>query len=855
MAVTTERVASLADLDGWLTAHDDVDDVLFWSKELERRGAALLATRRHTPSRVAVERDYSGCPCSPPTSTLDFGGSSIMKRSRVGTLASTALMVAALGCSDDVGEEQVSFDVRPGVEIVTVTNAEPRIPLSLYDAEGNKLLTLITDALGQAHFAYLPFEHTTIDSAHGTIPLSDGWTLKKGDGYVIHNEAVDPPEVSAPFSVLGVEDLPDPALYERQPLGGVPFGMFAGEVDPNEGFQYIEVRDGVKLSVMVRFPDPVLWGDGPWPTVIEYSGYSPSRPDRPEPGSQVATLLGYASVGVNMRGTGCSGGVFDVFNPAQHADGYDIVETVARQPWVLHNQVGMVGLSYSGISQLFVGRTRPPSLAAITPLSVIADLWQQQYPGGIYNSGFTRQWLEQRDAQASAGGQQWTDRRIEGGDTVCAQHQDLRNQNIDFEHFFRQLEFFPNDAADRSPPLLVDRIEAPVYLTGAWQDEQTGAQFADMLDRFTGTEHKKFTLYNGRHVDGYSPLVVARWHEFLEFYVAERIPRLDDFIRNMAGEELSKEFGVNGLEFGLDRFTGFADDDYAGALAAYEAEPLVRVLFENGAAGPEPGAPLARFESSYEAWPPPGATGRSFYLGAAGSLTDTPPDSPGIDTYQHDPDAGSKTFFGPQGYELMVPLWDIDWSQFPAGRSVSYVSAPFGEDTVIAGPGWAELFVSSEVTDVNVQVTLTAVRPDDTEYLLQSGWLRLGHRKIDEAASDTLRVVRSFREEDFEPLVPGEVVSAKVSIPSFAHVFRVGSRLRVIISDPGRNHGTWEFDSPDYGGATPQHSVHRSPTAASRIFLPVTTGVQVEPGFPPCPSLRGQPCRDYVPTTNTSEAG
>jgi predicted acyl esterase len=46
-----------------------------------------------------------------------------------------------------------------------------------------------------------------------------------------------------------------------------------------------------------------------------------------------------------MRGTGCSGGAFDFFERLQSLDGYDLVETVARQPWVLHNRVGMAGIS------------------------------------------------------------------------------------------------------------------------------------------------------------------------------------------------------------------------------------------------------------------------------------------------------------------------------------------------------------------------------------------------------------------------------------------------------------------------------------------------------------------------------
>ena len=45
--------------------------------------------------------------------------------------------------------------------------------------------------------------------------------------------------------------------------------------------------------------------------------------------------MGFAVVDVNMRGTGCSGGAFDFFEPLQNLDGYDVVETIAHQPWVL----------------------------------------------------------------------------------------------------------------------------------------------------------------------------------------------------------------------------------------------------------------------------------------------------------------------------------------------------------------------------------------------------------------------------------------------------------------------------------------------------------------------------------------
>jgi len=92
-------------------------------------------------------------------------------------------------------------------------------------------------------------------------------------------------------------------------------------------------RDGTSLALDVRLPGPVE--NGPYPTLVEYSGYGYANPAGPESGiSQILNLLGYAVVDVNMRGTGCSGGAFDYYEAAAELDGYDVVETAARQPWV-----------------------------------------------------------------------------------------------------------------------------------------------------------------------------------------------------------------------------------------------------------------------------------------------------------------------------------------------------------------------------------------------------------------------------------------------------------------------------------------------------------------------------------------
>jgi len=757
-----------------------------------------------------------------------------------------------------------TFTVRPGVQITTVFGGTPATPYTIYDITGTRLLSVVADEFGHAHFSYIPFEHETIDpgnddgESQGVTGdfVRRATTLAPGDGYVMRDDTASPPAAIGPFSVLAVRDHPDPAIYEGQDLHGVPFGIFGHDGDPQEGLNYIEMRDGTKLSAMVRFPDAGLWGDGPYPTVIEYSGYAPSQPEDPDPGSRIATLLGYASVGVNMRGTGCSGGVFDIFSPAQHSDAYDIVEVVARQPWVLHGKVGMVGLSYPGIAQIYAAYLNPPGLAAVSPLSILSDPWELLRPGGIYNDGFTRQWLEQRDSEASSGGQRWTDRRIEWGDPICAEHQNLRNQNLDFESVFRALEFYPDDGYARSIKRLLKDIRMPVYLSGGFQDEQTGPQFADVLDQFENAPVQKFVLYNGRHADGYSPLTLTRWWEFLEIYVAKRVPRMPDWVRELAAPEFSRTYDSTGLGFEEDRFATYAEDDYAGVKAAYEAEPDVRVVFESGGGDDQPGAPKERFSVAMPSWPSPVAATTTLYLGADGTLGTEAGDA-GTNTWRHDPEAGGKNFFGPRGYQTLGRLWDIDWTRFADGDVVAYETAPLETAMVLGGPGYAALWVQSVAADIHVQVTLTELRPDGQEVLIQSGWMRVGHGTLDEELAVGNSLQYTWREEDFVPPVAGQPTLTRVPIPSVGHVLRAGSQLRLAISAPGRNHATWQFTSPTEDTAT--HTLlwgAGHPSALVLTRLDGTTalqGVDIPADAPSCIGLRGQPCRAALPIVNHPE--
>jgi hypothetical protein len=49
-------------------------------------------------------------------------------------------------------------------------------------------------------------------------------------------------------------------------------------------------------------------------------------------------------------------------------------------------------------------------------------------------------------------------------------------------------------------------------------------------------------------------------------------------------------------------------------------------------------------------------------------------------------------------------------------------------------------------------------------------------------------------------------------------------------------------------------SIAHSPGMPSSLILPEVRGVDVPTGLPPCPGLRGEPCRAYQPYVNRQAA-
>jgi predicted acyl esterase len=736
--------------------------------------------------------------------------------------------------------------VRGSAKQVQITGLAGGAHVALLDRAGDRVTTRTADSLGG-----LVFEH-----------------IKPGAGY--HVQVLPHGARSAAVTVHSNRSKPwDPKIYHQS--------------IPDKGYGYLTTRDGTKLAYYVHPPTspaglglpPVTVPGGlpayapPYPTLIEYSGYGYANPAGPESGIAIlANLMGFAVVDVNMRGTGCSGGAYNFFEPLQNLDGYDVIEAVAHQPWVRDHKVGMMGISFGAISQLFTAQTHPPSLEAIAPLSTIDATATTLYPGGVLNDGFAVAWADERqqNAEPATGadrGQAWAYQRIKGGDEVCKDNQVLHGEAQNLPAKIARNSHYRPKAADQLDPItFVHKIHVPVFMACQFEDEQTGGHCPDLAAHFTGTKQKWFTFTNGAHIDSLDPATYDRWYDFLQLFVAHQAPLQNSAVTDAAAPVIFQ------MAMGLpntDAVTLPPDPiqlipTYPAALKAFKKLPSVRVLFDNGActsptSDSTPGNPYPGFEHSFAQFPVKHTKPQQWYLGAKGALDAHRAGDKQVDWYHSDASAlplndfGSNT--GGGGLWGNASQWDWKWRNNPTGTAVSYLTAPLKTNTTVFGAGAVHLWVRSSTPNVDLQATVSEVDPNGNETFVQNGWLRASERKLAtgrnnvfKQKSTLLEPIPSLLTSDARPMPKGKFVKVVIPLYYEGHAYRAGSRIRVTISAPNGTQPIWSFQHTEPKG-TAKVSIAHSKTMPSSLILPVVPGVAVPTALPPCPSLRNEPCRRY----------
>jgi len=559
----------------------------------------------------------------------------------------------------------------------------------------------------------------------------------------------------------------------------------------------ITTSDGVKLRYTALLPKAT----GKFPVALTLNGYDAgsiggSAYLKNQTSMSVAfdkrlIEAGYAVMGVSTAGTGCSEGRLEYTRPQLGRHGAEAVEFAAAQAWS-DGKVGMVGASYSGSSQLATAQNRPPHLRAIVPGMVLTDYRDAMSPGGVPAPGFLTPF---RVIFRTYWSQLVTQTAKEEGDENCLKQiqknlaaEDTNSvMNLFVSHPLRDDYLDTFDLARHA-----DRVNVPVLSLEAFQDQAItprSGHYQTKLDR------TKLWLVqsNGRH----------------DLYLASAFQTL-------------------ALRF-LDRFVKGTDNGFE------RDTPRTTVWMETFDTD---GAPLDRLASPQARWvlqkPSIRASDlllKEFHLGTGGVLADKAGSGP-ADGFDY-PGAGvavndivANSFWG--------PLPD-NWKT----TSLAYTSAPLANDTMVYGPGSADLWVAATGGDADIQVTVTELRPDGQETYVQRGWLRLSNRTLDTEHSTPLLPIHLERADQLMPLLPGQPVFARVEINKMGHYFRKGSRLRIWIDTPSQTGGL-VFDT-----FTQKQRVHVLHNAKydSLVRFGVLNDVKGPPAYPECGKVMLQPCR------------
>ncbi|MDQ3915015.1 MAG: CocE/NonD family hydrolase [Actinomycetota bacterium] len=633
--------------------------------------------------------------------------------------------------------------------------------------------------------------------------------------------------------------LAGPAAATHDNLPGCAKERITGYLPVAEG-----TLDATELHYQVFLPKDEIAGPGPYPAVMDYSGY--------QPGLHVwdglddhFTCEGYAVIGLNIRGTGCSGGDFDYFEPRQAEDGREAIELLTKQPWS-NGRLAMVGKSYPGITQLFVAGQplerggavdTPDGLVAIVPGHVFGDLYRDvPYPGGIMNVTFAAGWSAGRIYEPfQAPIENQIDRREL--DPKCTANTAQHVTNPPQNPFVKALHnHFDGDLFyERSPWYWAHNVAVPAMLVEAWQDEQVGSRATNLIERLRPGLEWRALFTNGDHGEYYGRHVLPYVDDFLSFYLAREIPPSyqGGTVTEFVPHHDDPKHWAKDVE--KDKGTYVArPETFEEALARYEDSDPLRINWETGAGGGRNPA----WTETYSQWPPASQTAWRLHLGSEGTMSPSPDPDGGTVQYEYSPGTGTQARGGHELTDDAPDQLTPSWSETPPeGTFALFESDTLESDKLMAGSASVDLLVASTAPDTDFQVTLSEVRPDGKEVFVQQGWLRASHRKEDAGLTTPTRPYQTHVATDAQPLVPGDPVKLSIEIFPFAHAFRAGSKIRLYVEAPHVKPDLWGF------ALLPVPATNTIHVEGSSVALPLLEGATAPTGYPGC-SLRNQPCRD-----------
>ncbi len=530
--------------------------------------------------------------------------------------------------------------------------------------------------------------------------------------------------------------------------------------------QMVPMRDGVKLFTSIFVPRdttktyPILMKRTPY-NVGPYG--EDKYPAKLGP-SELFVKAGYIFVNQDVRGRFASEGEFLQVTPHvpfktkptdvdESSDTYDTIEWMLKNIPQHNGRVGIYGISYPGFYAAAGMIDAHPALKAVSPQAPVGDWYFDDF---------------------------------------------LHHGSFFLAHAFRWLT---SNATERPKPT-TEPVKPYVYPTPDGYKLFLEAGSVENIDKLylKGSipfwkemmEHpNRDEFWQKRalipHLKNVSPavMVVTGWYDAEDLYGSfktyQAIEKMNPKVKNILvvgpwhhggwasvdGDKLgqvtfgSKTAAFYRAEIELPFFEKYLKDKDLPA-------PAEAIVFETG----------SNAWRTFDHWPPAKTEPKKLYLQPGGKLAANAPDAKAsgdlFDEFVSDPAKPvpySETITPKMTIEYMV-----DDQRFASRRPdvLTYQTDPFDEDTVLAGPLEADLWVSTTGTDADWVVKLIDVRPDAPETTPLAGFQMLIRSEV----------FRGRFRNDYakpEPFQPGVPTRVRFELLDVLHRFQKGHRLMVQI--------------------------------------------------------------------------
>ena len=479
---------------------------------------------------------------------------------------------------------------------------------------------------------------------------------------------------------------------------------------------WIKMSDGCELAAKIWLPASA----SAVPAVLEYIPYR-RRDNKAARDHQIHAYFaaqGYASVRVDMRGSGDSGGALhDEYLPQEMEDGLAILKWIAAQPWC-NGRIGLFGLSWGGFNALQLASFAPPEVGAVITVCSSDDRYADDvhYMGGCLLTD-NLSWASNMFAFNSCPpdpkvvGARWRDMWLDRLDNSGLWLDTwLRHPHRD--DYWKQGSVCENYQA----------IKVPVMAVSGWRDGYTNPVFRLM-----------------EHLDVPRRAIVGAW-----------------------GHKYPHQGGPGPAINFLNECVCWWDRWLKDVPNGIENEPRLRAWMM------EPSSPLnahspGRWVAEPE-WPSSRIHERcwSFDVGALVDDRESRVNS-------------ALSIQSPLSVGLFAGKWcsyaeetDLPWDQRQEdGGALLFDTEPLSEDIEILGAPVVELEISADQPVAQAAVRLCEVAPNDRAARVSFAILNLCHRKSHEQP---------------RPLIPGEKYSVSLTLNHIAQRFPKGHRIRLAIS-------------------------------------------------------------------------